>query len=35
MGELGEALRKIRDMEKALDIIQKKEAIDPIMMDDE
>ena len=35
MGELEEALRKISEIEKALESSHKKEAMDPIMMDDE
>jgi hypothetical protein len=35
MGELGEALMKIEDMEKDLERGKKREAMDPIMMDDE
>jgi hypothetical protein len=34
MGELGEALRKFREMEKDLDS-REKEEMDPIIMDDE
>jgi hypothetical protein len=35
MGELWEALRNIWDMERALERGQKKEGMDPIMMDEE
>jgi hypothetical protein len=35
MGELGETIRKICDMERDLYGSQKKEAMDPIMMDEE
>jgi hypothetical protein len=35
MGELGEALRKIWDMERDIERGNKKEAMDPIMMDEE
>jgi hypothetical protein len=35
MGEMGEILMKIEDMEKGLESSQKKETMDPIMMDDE
>jgi len=34
MGRLGEALRMIWDMERDLERGQKKEAMDPIMMDE-
>jgi hypothetical protein len=34
MRELGEALRKICEMEKVVESSKKKEAMDPIMMDD-
>jgi hypothetical protein len=35
MGEMGETLRKISYMERDLDRGRKKEAMDPIMMDEE